>query len=121
MAKRVAIDLDSLLTSTVGASLNVDGVGHAAKCPIREAVRSDARRTRQSRFTAYLASFYYAYENLFDLYEKGRVEPEKWENAFENALPLFTRPAIAQFGSRRVGSASERFGAYLRKRLPPAA
>ena len=81
-------------------------------------VLSDQER---ARFTAYLASFFYAYENLYDLYEKGRVEGEKWENALANALPLFTRPGIAQFGSRRSGSVSRRFNAYLREYEPPAA
>jgi hypothetical protein len=74
----------------------------------------------RARFAAYLASFYYAYENLFELYERGRVEPEKWENAFVNALPLFRRPGIAEFGARRVGPLSQRFGAYLREYEPPA-
>ena len=82
---------------------------------------ADLSDQERARFTAYLASFYYAYENLFDLYDKGRVEPEKWENAFANALPLFARPGIAQFGSRRAGSVSKRFDAYLREYEPPAA
>ena len=72
------------------------------------------REQEMARFSAYVASFYYAYENLFDLYDKGRVEAEAWENAFQNAWPLFARPGIAQFGSRRKGAVSERFGHYRR-------
>jgi hypothetical protein len=65
----------------------------------------------RARFTAYLAAFY---ENLFDLYDKGRIEPEKWENALLNALPLFKRPGIAAYGARRLGSVSCRFRDFLR-------
>jgi hypothetical protein len=81
-------------------------------------VLSDAER---ARFMAYLAAFYYAYENLFALYENGRIEPDRWENALLNALPLFRRAGIAAFGSRRSGSASRRFQDYLREYQPPEA
>ena len=79
---------------------------------------SDSER---ARFTAYLAAFYYSYENLFELFERGRVEPDKFENALLNVLPLFKRPGIAEYGSRRVGRVSERFREYLRSHEPPAA
>lgn len=75
----------------------------------------------RARFTAYVAAFYYSYENLFALYENGRVESDNWENALLNALPLFKRPGIAEYGSRRVGAVSERFREYLRNYEPPAA
>lgn len=68
----------------------------------------------RARFTAYLAAFYYSYENLFSLFERGKVEREMWENALENALPLFSRPGIKEFGSRRTGAVSQRFHAHLR-------
>ena len=81
---------------------------------------SDLSDPERARFAAYVSAFYYAYENLFELYEKGRIDPEKWENAVLNALPLFNRPGIAGYGTRRAGAVSGRFRDFLRSYDPPA-
>jgi hypothetical protein len=81
---------------------------------------SSLSEQERARFFAYMSAFYYAYENLFDLFENGRVNPKSFENAVANTLPLFGRPGIEHFGARRVGELSHGFREYLRNYKPPA-
>ena len=73
-----------------------------------------ALQIRQNTEALRVNSYHQATAGLARLLDAIWVEAEAWENAFQNAWPLFARPGIAQFGSRRKGSVSERFGHYRR-------
>lgn len=81
---------------------------------------SSLSEQERARFFAYLSAFYYAYENLFTLFDNGRVNPESFENCVVNTLPIFRRPGVEQFGARRVGAVSRGFQDFLHTYEPPA-
>ena len=61
--------------------------------------------------------FFVTYENLYRLAERGLIDRESFEHNIENVLPFFGSPGVRPFWGIRTGHWSERFQAYLRRRL----
>jgi len=69
------------------------------------------------QFEGAASSFYFGMDSLFQLYEKGRVDEESWDNTFENLLPWLANPHLRVFLHSRPGPISRRFIAYVEARL----
>ena len=60
-----------------------------------------------------LGSFYFGTESMLALHEKGQIDPELWQNVFENNLRLLGSPLGREYLSTRRGPISRRLEALV--------
>lgn len=64
-----------------------------------------------------LASLYFGFESLLALKERGHIEPELWDNVFENNFRLLGSPLGLEYLATRRGTISRRLEARIKERL----
>ena len=74
---------------------------------------SQLNEDERMQFDMFLHTFFFSYENLYRLAERGLIDSESFEHHISNALPFFGAPGVRQFWGVRSGHWSERFQAFL--------
>ena len=71
----------------------------------------------QILFTVLMSEYFFAFENLFRLYEQGLIDRESWTNSLTNSRVMFNQPGARQFASQRTGALAQRFWAAVTSEL----
>ena len=64
-----------------------------------------------------LGSYYFGLESMLALHEKGQIDPELWQNAFENNFRLLGSPLGQEYLASRRGPISRRLQALVDERV----
>ena len=68
-------------------------------------------------YRTFMSNHFFAFENLFRLYEQGMIDEENWENSILNNRAVFQTSAFRAFAESREGLLSKRFWAHVQTRL----
>ena len=60
-----------------------------------------------------LGAFYFGTESMLALHERGQIDPELWQNLFENNFRLLGSPIGREYLSSRRGPISRRLEALV--------
>ena len=63
-----------------------------------------------------MGSFFFGMENMLGLYEKGQIEPEQWDNVFENNFRLVGSTLGREIIAHRPGPISRRLEELINDR-----
>ena len=69
--------------------------------------------TERVRLEFALGTFFFGMESMMALYERGNIDPELWQNVFENNFRLLGSPLGRQYLATRPGSISRRLSALI--------
>ena len=69
------------------------------------------------RFEMTFSSLYFGFESLLALHEKGHIDPELWQNWFDNNIHLLGSPGGCEYLASRRGSISRRLEALIAEQL----
>jgi hypothetical protein len=101
-------NLGALLTET-------KGMARVFRVGAQDPARLD--EDEKTQFNVLLNMFFLTYENLYRLVERGLIDEDSFEHNIENVLPFLGSAGVRPFWGIRTGHWSERFQAYLRRRL----
>ncbi len=69
------------------------------------------------RFEAAMSTYYFGYESLLALHERGHIDAELWQNVIENNLRLLGSPLGREYLASRRGSISRRLEAMINEHV----
>ncbi len=69
------------------------------------------------RFEMSMSSLYFGFESLTALHEQGLIDPELWQNWFDNSLQFMASPLGREYLASRRGSISRRLETLVDEHL----